>query len=133
MIPKTLSVLLDQIASICVPHSWFTSFYVMSVLSSLYWASEVLLKGPAFKAVVQNVPQGDNSMTFQQVLVTWLLMFAQGSRRLYECLAITSPSKSKMWFGHWALGVLFYLGTGLAVWVEGACKRPILTCIPKTY
>lgn len=61
-------------------------------------------------------------MRFDQVVVTWLLMFAQGSRRLYECLAISSPSTSKMWFGHWALGLLFYIGTGLAVWIEGAGK-----------
>lgn len=68
-------------------------------------------------------------MRFEQVLVTWLLMFAQGSRRLYECLALSAPSKSKMWFGHWSLGLLFYIGTGLAVWVEGACMWSILLCI----
>lgn len=118
--PGALVTLLDKAASICVPHNWFTSFYAVSVLSSLYWAMEVLLKGPSFEAVALKPQQGGDSMRFEQVVVTWLLMFAQGSRRLYECIALSAPSKSKMWIGHWALGILFYVGTGLAVWIEGA-------------
>lgn len=118
----TFVSLLDWIASIRVPHSWFTSFYAVSVLSSLYWAPDVLSKGPAFQAVSQHVLRKDNSMRFEQVVVTWLLMFAQGSRRLYECIVFSAPSKSKMWFGHWALGIMFYVASGIAVWIEGACK-----------
>ncbi|CZT20592.1 related to 3-oxo-5-alpha-steroid 4-dehydrogenase [Ramularia collo-cygni] len=116
--PNFVLVMLDKAGSICVPHSWFTSFYAVSVLSSLFWASEVMLKGPFFGAVARNLSHG-NTMRFEQVVVTWLLMFAQGSRRLWECLTLSTPSKSKMWFGHWVLGVLFYIGTGLAVWIEG--------------
>lgn len=120
--PALLSGLLDRVATICVPHSWFTSFYAISIFSSLYWASEVLLKGPGFASVVKHVPEEAHSMRFEQVVVTWLLMFAQSSRRLWECLTLSAPSKSKMWFGHWVMGVLFYIGTGIAVWIEGACK-----------
>jgi 3-oxo-5-alpha-steroid 4-dehydrogenase 3 len=58
-------------------------------------------------------------MAFEQVALTWLLMLVQGSRRLYECLVLSTPSQSKMWIGHWALGILFYVATSVAIWIEG--------------
>lgn len=51
------------------------------------------------------------------------MMFAQGLRRLYETLVIMSPpgakSNSKMHISHWILGLLFYIGMSVAIWVEG--------------
>jgi 3-oxo-5-alpha-steroid 4-dehydrogenase 3 len=114
--------LLDFVATICVPHSWFTSFYAVSVLLSLFWASEVASRGPTFTAVSSCVLDRQSSMGFEQVALAWLLMLVQGSRRLYECLILTQPSKSKMWVGHWALGLLFYVVTSVAVWVDGTCR-----------
>lgn len=58
-------------------------------------------------------------MTFHQVLLTWLALLAQGSRRLYESHAFSRPSKSTMWVGHWLLGLAFYIGLSLSVWIEG--------------
>src|SRR5438477_12459179 len=33
-----------------VPHTWFLHFYVVSVLSSLFWAHQLLTHGIAFRA-----------------------------------------------------------------------------------
>lgn len=37
---------------------------------------------------------------------------------MLESYAFTSTSQSKMWVGHWILGLLFYLTINVAVWVE---------------
>ena len=58
-------------------------------------------------------------MSLDQVILVWLLMTMQGCRRLYESLALGRPSQSKMWFGHWFLGIGFYMAVSMAVWVEG--------------
>ncbi|CAK3883555.1 related to 3-oxo-5-alpha-steroid 4-dehydrogenase [Lecanosticta acicola] len=113
---------LDKVAQICVLHSWFTSFYAVSVSASLYWATELLAKGPTFRALAQRVPSTNHSMTYTQVTVVWAMMLVQGSRRLYECLLIARPSQSKMWFGHWLLGIAFYLATSIAIWIEGTAS-----------
>lgn len=48
----------------------------------------------------------------------WALMLLQGLRRMLESWAYTSNSQSKMWFGHWALGLLFYLTINISIWIE---------------
>jgi 3-oxo-5-alpha-steroid 4-dehydrogenase 3 len=118
--------LLDVVATVQVPHSWFTSFYVVSALSSISWLTEVLRKGSLFEVIANDsLSQGYSSMSLSQAKLAWLLMFIQGSRRLYESLALSSSSSSstsKMWIGHWVIGVGFYLATGMAIWIEGAGK-----------
>lgn len=107
-----------------MPHAWFASFYAVSVASSLFWATQILTHGPLFRAVAAASAEPDNvdtTMTIPQITVTWLFLFAQGSRRLYESLVLTPPSHARMWVGHWVLGVLFYIGTAVAVWAEGIC------------
>lgn len=113
------TVLLNRVADLRVPHGWFTSFYELSVLSSLLWASQIFTKGPGFSSVAWSVAPQEATMTYRKVLVAWALLLVQGSRRLYECLVFSKPSKSQMWFGHWVLGIGFYVATGVAVWVEG--------------
>lgn len=72
------------------------------------------------------------SMTLRQVFLAWGMVFVQGCRRFWECLALPqSPSKSQMWIGHWVLGIGFYTGLSVAVWVEGA-RKSFLTIIPIT-
>nr|POF15209.1 polyprenol reductase [Quercus suber] len=117
---------LDKLATILVPHSWFTSFYAVSVTCSLFWLSQILL--PA-SLVTGNSIQGNPklSMTWRQVQLTWILMLIQGSRRLYECITFYRPSQSQMWLGHWAAGVGFYLATSVAVWIEGLGQ---CACLP---
>ncbi|KAI7715285.1 hypothetical protein KC322_g2980, partial [Hortaea werneckii] len=95
--PSPVTSLLDRLAEWKVPHSWFTSFYAVSIAWSLFWAVQ---------------------------FASWGMVFVQGCRRFWECLALPqSPSKSQMWIGHWILGIGFYTGLSVAVWVEGA---PIL-------
>jgi len=66
------------------------------------------------------------TMTTNQVVLTWLLMAAQGCRRLYECIALTKPSEAKMPTPAWLLGNAFYLAVGIAVWVEGIREDNIM-------
>ncbi|KAK4554862.1 hypothetical protein LTR86_008010 [Recurvomyces mirabilis] len=58
-------------------------------------------------------------MTYRQIILTWLLLLLQGSRRLYESLEFSRPSKSRMWIGHWMIGIGFYMATSIAIWIEG--------------
>jgi len=119
----TVTVLLDRLAEIRVPHSWFTSFYVVCVTWSLVWASQLITAGPLFRAVTNTTTPREETMSFRQVVVTWAMVAIQGSRRLYESLEFARPSKSQMWFVHWILGIAFYTATTMAVWVEGIRER----------
>lgn len=114
-----LNKLLDRIVSIRVPHSWFTSFYIVSILSSVFWATQIVSKGSAFNAIAQLTQPTGSSMTVSQVMVAWAMLFIQGNRRLYECLDLSKPSNARMWVGHWLLGILFYVGMSIAIWIEG--------------
>lgn len=110
---------LDYLATFQVPHSWFASFYTLSTSCSLLWAADYALSGPLSTYIVAYVDSSRPSMTFHQVLITWFAVLAQGSRRAYECHAFARPSKSTMWVGHWILGMGFYAGLSVAIWIEG--------------
>ncbi|KAK0936955.1 hypothetical protein LTR29_011454 [Friedmanniomyces endolithicus] len=117
---STLIAVLNRLADITVPHSWFTSFYVVCVGWSLVWASQLLTQGPLFRLVAAYATaERGATMTARQVAVAWAMLMVQGSRRLYESLEFAKPSKSRMWFVHWVLGIAFYTTTCMAVWVEG--------------
>jgi len=64
-------------------------------------------------------------MSLEKVALTWSLMTIQGTRRLYESIALAKPSQAEMWIGHWLIGIGFYLAMSLAVWVEGIRKHTI--------
>ncbi|GAQ11245.1 hypothetical protein ALT_8566 [Aspergillus lentulus] len=112
---------LDYLASLRVPHSYFTHFYVASVLSSLFWAFQLLSRGSAFQAIATRIgPEHlEKSMSIHQVLLCWALMLVQGIRRLHESRIFFKPSSSRMWFVHWLLGLAFYLAATVAIWIEG--------------
>ncbi|KAK0124559.1 hypothetical protein ONS95_009507 [Cadophora gregata] len=110
---------LDFIASIEVPHTWFTHYYVVSVASSIFWAIQMYSHGPVFE-LLASYSQPKDSMTTNQVLLAWLLMAFQGTRRLYESLTLTKPSQSKMWAGLWLIGIAYYVFIGISVLIEGA-------------
>lgn len=93
--------LLDYVATWKVPHSWFIHFYIVSVTSSIMG---LYLFRPG------------NNITSTTICGT--LMLAQGIRRLLECFLLTSPSQSRMWIGHYAIGIAFYVATNIAIWVE---------------
>ncbi|KAF4548844.1 3-oxo-5-alpha-steroid 4-dehydrogenase-like protein 1 [Elsinoe fawcettii] len=114
-----IAKLLDYAASLQVPHSWFGSFYVVSMLSSTFWIYQVLFKGTAFQIVAKLYPVESQSMGLRQIVVVMAMMFAQGARRLYESFEFAKPSSSKMFIGHWIMGIWFYLTISVAVWIEG--------------
>lgn len=119
--PHAFIRFLDYVSSFRVPHSYFTQFYVASVLSSITWATQLVTLGPAFWAVAIRVDERhvQKSMSLNQVMLCWALLMIQGSRRLYESLAFSKPSSSQMWFVHWLLGIVFYIAVGVAIWIEG--------------
>src|ERR1700721_1886028 len=47
-----LASFLDYISSFRVSHAWFTHFYVVSVVSSIFWAAQILTHGKAFNFFV---------------------------------------------------------------------------------
>ncbi|KAL4810725.1 hypothetical protein BDV18DRAFT_155337 [Aspergillus unguis] len=113
---------LDYIATFRVPHSYFTQFYVISVLSTIFWALQLLFHGQAFQAIAARIrPENlQQSVSVNQVMLGCGLMLVQGVRRLHECLSFSKPSSSNMWFVHWFAGLGFYAAIAIAVWIEGA-------------
>lgn len=120
--PSLIPRALDSLASLQVPHSYFTQFYVVSILSSLFWVTQLLLRGFVFQAVSARISPDhlQNSMSVNQVLLCWALMTVHSSRRLAESFIFSKPSTSRMFFVHWLLGVAFYLAATVAIWIEGA-------------
>ncbi|PVH72118.1 hypothetical protein DL98DRAFT_470822 [Cadophora sp. DSE1049] len=110
--------LFDFVASIQVPHTWFTHYYVVSVASSIFWAFQIYTHGPVFEFLA-SYSWSKDPMTVNQVFLAWLFMAFQGTRRLYESLTLTKPSQSKMWVGLWLVGMAYYVFIGLSVWIEG--------------
>lgn len=105
-----------------MPHSYFTQFYIASVLSSVFWGIQLFSRGDIFQAIASRVSEEHrlDSMSLSQVMICWLLLAMQGSRRLWECVIFSKPSTSKMWFVHWLLGLGFYLAAAVAIWIEGS-------------
>ena len=108
----------DFLASLQVPHSWFVSFYCVSVASSLLWGYQLLTREAVYQKVASWKHPAE-SMSLDRIALCCSLMALQGARRLWECLVLTKPSKSRMWVFHWLAGVLFYVATGVSVWIEG--------------
>jgi len=122
--PSLNSGLVDRamafLAKLQVPHAWFLHFYVVSIVSSIFWGIQLVTHSSLLQAIsVQESRPPSRAMSFDQVRLTWLLMLVQGMRRLYECVLVSKPSKSSMWFAHWLIGIAFYLAIGVAVWIEG--------------
>ena len=111
--------ILDQLAKLQVPHSWFLHFYVSSVVSSIIWLQQLVGRGFLFRMIANRTAGKENSTSVYQVALCWSLILVQGARRLYECVVLAKPSKSQMWAGHWLLGIMFYVATGICVWIEG--------------
>ncbi len=104
-----ISSLLDAAAAIQVPHSYFTHFYITSVACSLFWAWQLQVWD-----------------AHAQLQIIWALMLLQGLRRMLESYAYMSTSKSKMWFAHWLLGLIFYITINIAIWIEGLHHAPLI-------
>ncbi len=114
--------LFKYVASVQVPHTWFTHYYVVSMASSIFWGYQIYTHGRAFEFLTSCSQPKSDTMTVNQVALAWFFMAIQGARRLYESLTLTKPSQSKMWIGLWIIGVAYYLFMGLSVWIEGICE-----------
>ncbi|KAJ5748388.1 uncharacterized protein N7511_010084 [Penicillium nucicola] len=114
--------LLDYLATWQVPHSYFTHFYIASLLSSVFWAAQLLSRGIVFQAIATRVSEEhrQQSMSMTQLVICWIFLVMQGSRRLWECLNFSKSSSSQMWVVHWVVGLSFYLAAGVAIWIEGS-------------
>lgn len=123
---RRLSGFLDRVTSYGqVPHSWFLHFYIVSVSWSVFWALQYVRQGSIMQTVARlqrHTVVQSSSVELGRVYVAWLLMAAQGTRRLYESLIVTKPGSSPMWFVHWIMGWAFYTAMGMSVWVEGSGK-----------
>lgn len=122
--PKTTLVgILDRIAYFQVPHTWFIHYYIVSVLSSIFWALQILAHGKVFNFLAfYHQPSNAGGMTVNQLFLAWTFMAFQGSRRLYECITLTKSSQSKMWVGVWLLGMAYYIFMGVSIWIEASRK-----------
>jgi len=118
---RWLMSMLDRLARLRVPHKWFIHFYIVSVLSSVFWLQQLLTRGVGFQLIGSRMKttQNSHSMSFNQVFLCSALLMAQGARRLMESISLAKPSQSRMWFVHWLLGIGFYIAMGVGVWIEG--------------
>ena len=116
---RPLITLFDFLATLKVPHSWFITFYCISVASSMLWGYQLLTLGPLYQEVAHWTQRQAASMSHHRIILCWSLMALQGTRRLWECLMLTKPSQSTMWVFHWLAGILFYIATGMSLWIEG--------------
>lgn len=112
-----------------VPHSWFFTYYLFYIICAEAWAMQYFMYGPnplnfIARRQVELAPNAP-AMAGSQIVTLWVMMFVQAARRLYECFVIMKPSKSTMWFVHWVMGLGYYLGVSLSIWVEGSGKSPL--------
>lgn len=110
---------LDRIANIQVPHRWFTHFYLVSTIMSAFWLHQIQTQGRAFRLVEAHTLRHHPPTTISQVYLCWFLLLVQSTRRLVECVTLSGSSRSKMWIGHYALGIGFYTAVNISVWIEG--------------
>lgn len=104
----------DWLADLTVPHAWFTHFYICSSICSAFWLYQ--LQFP--RILLQTASRQAIASQHGRVACCMILLQVQGFRRLYECLFIAKTSKSRMWIGHYLIGLAFYLVTNVAVWIE---------------
>ena len=116
--------LIDRVIRYPVPHAYFMHFYVLSLLSSLFWGFQILTRGTVLRVVSQNGSTigSPSSMSREQVILVWFLMVFQGARRLYESITLNKSSTSTMSISHYVVGMLHYLAMGIAVWIEGSSQ-----------
>ena len=120
--------ILERIFTHQVPHSYFTHFYAVSIVSLLFWGSQILVKGVVIRTIHDHAVQGKpvSTMSMEQVNLLWFVMLIHSCRRLYECLYVAAPSTSIMPLTHYILGLLFYLGATVAIWIEGIGEQILI-------
>lgn len=125
LIRRTLSRSIQQATALGqVPHSWFFTYYAFYTLCVAFWTAQYLHNGKDDNVLrliaqrqVETAPTSP-AATETQLALVWGMMLLQAIRRLYECFGVMKPSKSTMWILHWVMGLGFYFGISMAVWVE---------------
>ena len=120
---NSLLHLVDRLLIYPVPHYYFIHFYVVSVVSSLFWGFQSTMKGSAVTALAKYEPVTASTMSLEQVVLVWALMITQGIRRLLESITLLKRSSSTMPIVHYLIGIVFYLSIGVGVWIEGSSQR----------
>lgn len=127
--PSTgLSKLLDTVATLRVPHNLFWTFYFFSTIMSLFWLVQAYFnKGSYYRTIADWTAPRTSYMTFEQLKFTWMLFSLKNAWRFNEYMAqpashTKTGKASRIWVGHWLLGILFYTLTNVAIWIEGVRK-----------
>lgn len=130
-LPKWVTIqldpVLDWLADMTVPHSWFTHFYLCSAACSAYWLYQHFHH-------IQDLVSSSNlvmkSSWEARSMICMVLLQLQSLRRLYECIVVAKKSRARMWVGHYAIGLAFYLVTNVAVWIETSESANVLPMFP---
>lgn len=126
---SSITKLLDYAATITVPHSWFTHFYIVSTLSALVWS--ILLSTDLVWSL--GIAHYNHKSNYWQYKPRGCLLFMliHSLRRLYECIYVSKTSRSRMWVGHYLVGIGFYLVTNIGIWVDaGRSASPFISFLP---
>src|SRR5271155_2698533 len=116
----TSNSLLRSLAEITVPKYWFWHYYLVSVLLSGFWGTQLAICSTrgSRNCIFLWLPALDG-----RSFILWAMMAVQGGRRFYESICIQKSSSAKMWVGHYAVGVMFYIAMSLTVFAETS-ERP---------
>jgi 3-oxo-5-alpha-steroid 4-dehydrogenase 3 / polyprenol reductase len=105
--------ILDRLAEITVPKSWFLHFYVLSNIVSVIM---IFSRHKWLSLLGVKMAEGH---TLDRAQFCCYLMMLHGARRAQESWPADILSKSRMWVGHYALGLAFYVVTNFAIWIDG--------------
>lgn len=105
-------------ANLTVPHAYFIHFYTLSIGALLLWFGQIAAQQPILHFVLQYTHEPEQPVAAVQVIIAWLAILVLSIRRYLEENE-KEPSESRMFFGHWIMGLLFYSVTSVAVWIEG--------------
>ncbi|KAI8334998.1 3-oxo-5-alpha-steroid 4-dehydrogenase-domain-containing protein [Chlamydoabsidia padenii] len=116
------------LAQLNVPKSWFTHFYIVGLIFSLYCWLELLVAtrdgiqvGPLLHTLQHwDSSQGSHRVDWQVCLIGLFLMTYHLTRRLLECWFIEKPSPhARMHISHYVVGIGFYGAMVFGTWLEG--------------
>ena len=119
--PSSVGIkLLDYLATFNVPHSWFTHFYILSLVCSFTTLTTLYYFPWYYEETIKR------NTNIEVAAFCAHLMLLQSLRRLFECIFVHRSSTSRMWIGHYAIGMAFYLATNLAIWIEQLTFAPTI-------
>ena len=128
-----LSKLLDAVAELKVPHYRFSDFYIFSLVCTAFWIHQIRRQGFFIQALQQGTPKPISQDVLGRIILCFLLLGVQSSRRLYECLFLSkSSSSSRMWIGHYLIGLTFYFFVNIAIFVDHLYQDHSLLGLPQS-